>query len=296
MKPMRPEAIETLLDVPTGRLRSFVRGSGPTLVLIAGGHGDAARTGALADHLADRYTVVTYDRRGLSGSTPSAPPRTLATHADDLSRLLGRHAAEPVHVYGTSFGGLIALELAATDPGRLGVVIAHEPPVTQLLPRSQQRTAAAQLAQVQDTFLSTGVAAARQRFAELLAIDPTDREPDVEVAAPGPQQLANAEFFLTYDLPLLRRHTVDLAALQASPARIVAGVGQASGGIWPHWCGRLLADVLAVPCAAFPGGHSAYSYRPRATADRIHQVLQDIGRATPAGPPRSTGRSAAGRG
>src|SRR5689334_13992305 len=114
MKRMRHEAMESVLDVPGGRLRSFVRGSGPTLVLIAGGRGDATRTGALASHLADRYTVLTYDRRGLSGSVTSAPAETLATHADDVSRLLGRVTGEPIHVYGTSIGALIALELAAT--------------------------------------------------------------------------------------------------------------------------------------------------------------------------------------
>jgi pimeloyl-ACP methyl ester carboxylesterase len=273
---MRREPTEFVLDVPGGRLRSFVRGSGPALVLIPGGHGDAARTEALANHLADRYTVLTYDRRGLSGSTTCAPAETLAAHAEDLSRLLIRNAAGPVHVYGTSFGALIALELAATEPERLGVVIAHEPPVTQLLPMPAQRAAGQDLLEVQNRFLAEGVDAALQRFAEFLDIDPADREPDVEVPAAGPHQLSNAEFFLTHDLPVLRMHAADLAALKASPARIVAGVGQTSASIWPHRCGRLLADELAVPVAVFPGGHNAYAFRPRATADRIHRVLQEI--------------------
>src|SRR5690348_8349037 len=73
---MRYESTESVLEVPGGRLRSFVRGSGPALVLIAGGHGDASRTEALARHLAYQYTVLTYDRRGLSGSTTSAPATT----------------------------------------------------------------------------------------------------------------------------------------------------------------------------------------------------------------------------
>lgn len=274
---MRHEAIESVIDVPGGRLRSFVRGSGPALVLIAGGRGDATRTEALANHLADRYTVLTYDRRGLSGSTTSAPAETFATHADDLSRLLGRLTGEPVQIYGTSFGALIALELAATDPERLGVVIAHEAPVIQLLPVSEQRAARHDLLDIENRFLTEGVAAGLERFAEVLDINPADREPDVETASAGPHQTPNAEFFLSHDLPVLRRHTVDLAALKASPARIVAGAGQNSGGLWPHRCARLLADELALPFEVFPGGHNGYAFRPRATADRIHQVLQGIG-------------------
>jgi pimeloyl-ACP methyl ester carboxylesterase len=198
----------------------------------------------------------------------------VATHAEDASRLLGRLTAEPVHVYGASFGALIALELATTNPERLGVVIAHEPPVTQLLPMSEQRDAGRDLQDVENRFLADGAAAALQRFADFLDIDAADREPDVEVPAAGSQQMSNAEFFLTHDLPVLRRHAVDFVTLKASPARIVAGVGQSSGSIWPHRCARLLADELALPFEVFPGGHNGYAFRPRATADRIHRVLQ----------------------
>ena len=270
---MRHDATEYLLDVPGGRLRSFVRGSGPALVLIAGGHGDASRTEALAGHLADRFTVLTYDRRGLSGSTTSAPATTLATHADDVSRLLVRFPAEQVHVYGTSLGALIALELTATRPERLGVVIAHEPPVTQLLPRSQQRAAERDLVEVQGRFLAEGVGAALRQFAGMLDIDPADREPDVQAAPARPQQMSNAEYFLTHDLPIVRAHALDVAALQSSPALIVAGVGQNSGSIWPHHCGRLLSEELGIPLETFPGGHNGYAFRPHATADQLHQVI-----------------------
>jgi pimeloyl-ACP methyl ester carboxylesterase len=38
------------------------------LLLIAGGEGAADGYNNLADALADRYTVVTYDRRGAPGS------------------------------------------------------------------------------------------------------------------------------------------------------------------------------------------------------------------------------------
>ncbi|MFT0564693.1 alpha/beta fold hydrolase, partial [Bacillus cereus] len=45
-----------------------VRGSGPILLLIHGGGGDADKFHNIADHLAKWYTVVTYDRRGHSRS------------------------------------------------------------------------------------------------------------------------------------------------------------------------------------------------------------------------------------
>jgi len=45
-----------------------MRGSGPTLLLIAGGNGDAGIFERVASVLANEYTVVTYDPRGNSRS------------------------------------------------------------------------------------------------------------------------------------------------------------------------------------------------------------------------------------
>jgi hypothetical protein len=43
-----------------------VRGSGPVLLMIGAGAADAASFNGIAAHLADQYTVVSYDRRGES--------------------------------------------------------------------------------------------------------------------------------------------------------------------------------------------------------------------------------------
>jgi pimeloyl-ACP methyl ester carboxylesterase len=270
---MNAVSMESVLEVPGARLRYFVRGSGPLLVLIAGGHGDAAVNEPLASHLADRYTVLTYDRRGLSGSTTDEPGLTLATHADDLSRLLSALTTEPAHVYGSSFGALISLELITRHPGQAGVVVAHEPPVTQLLPEPERALAIQDFLAAEETFKAEGAAPALRRFAEFAGIDPTDREPDVEVGAPGPEQRSNVEFFLTYDTPAVRTHALDLTELKDSSARIVPAVGENSGHIWPHKCAKLLAEELGIAYVTFPGGHNGYRFRPRATAERLHQVL-----------------------
>lgn len=264
---------ESFLDVPGARLRYLVRGSGPVLVLVAGGHGDASRTDALAGLLADRYTVLTYDRRGLSGSLTSAPATTLTTHAEDLSRLLHTVASEPAYVFGTSIGALIALELTARHPGQVAAVVAHEPGGVAMLPEPERAEAVRGLLEVEETFRAEGAAAALGRFAASIDIDPTDRETDVAVSVPGPQQLANAAYLFTHDLPALRAHTIDLASLRESGTRLLTGVGEWSAHTWPNRCGRLLADALDVPCETFPGGHNGYVFRPRGTAETLRGVL-----------------------
>jgi pimeloyl-ACP methyl ester carboxylesterase len=72
------------LDVPGAQLYYERRGTGPLLMLI-GSPMDSTGFAALADALVGRYTVVTYDPRGIGGSsrqdttgdvTPSSRPTT----------------------------------------------------------------------------------------------------------------------------------------------------------------------------------------------------------------------------
>ncbi|OKJ04974.1 hypothetical protein AMK18_07315 [Streptomyces sp. CB01249] len=262
---------ESTLSVPGARLRHTVRGEGPVLLLVAGGHHGIDATEPLARQLADRYTVVTYDRRGLSGSTIDAPAKTLATHAEDASRLLRSLTPEPVRVYGTSLGALVALELTARHPEQVAAVIAHEPPAVRLLPEPAQGIG--RLLAVEETFRAQGAEAAMRRFAADLDIDPADSEPDLPPRTPGPDRLRSMEVLLTYDLPAIRAHVLDPAALAGSPVRVVAAAGEKSRHLWTYTCAALLAGALGTRPETFPGGHNGYVFRPRATADRIHEVL-----------------------
>lgn len=290
---MTTDRLERWTTVPGARLHYVLRGSGPLLLLIAGGHGDATKSEALAVHLADAYTVLTYDRRGLSGSSTDDPARTIATHADDAAGLLAAVTSGPAHVYGTSLGALIALDLAARYPDLVGTVVAHEPGATTLLPERGRRAAIQDLLAVEEAFAAHGADAALRRFAQLADIDPTDSEPDVRVGGtPGPQQQANFELLVTHDLPAIREYELELDGLRASSARLVPAIGASSGHIWPNECGRLLAAALGLPYETFPGGHNGYVFRPRGTAERLREVLglrERPRRVTPAGPDPSSG-------
>src|SRR5262249_59794224 len=127
------------LRVPGAALYYEVGGSGPVLLLICGGVYDAAGYAALAERLAGRYTVVTYDRRGNSRSPLDGPPapQRIQVHGDDAHRVLsavGVTASEPAHVFGNSSGAMIGLELAARHPEQVRTLVAHEPPIFELLP------------------------------------------------------------------------------------------------------------------------------------------------------------------
>jgi pimeloyl-ACP methyl ester carboxylesterase len=274
---MRTRPVESSIDVPGARLRYVTQGSGPVLLLVAGGHGDASKSQALAAHLAGDYTVVTHDRRGLSGSVGDLPCRSVAAHAEDASRVLAEVTDEPAYVYGTSLGGLIALALASRHPEQVAVVVAHEPGAVSLLPTPEREAAVAEFLAVERAFVDDGVDAALQRFAQLADVDPHDRESDVEPGARTPQEAANMAFFVRNDLPVVREHTLDLDGLRHSSVRVVPAVGATSAQIWPHRCGRLLAEALGLPTETLPGGHLGYVQRPRGTAERLREVFDRQG-------------------
>ena len=71
------------------------RGSGPVLLLIAGGSSDAGIFEGVASFLTHDYTVVTYDPRGNSRSPLYEPPadQRIEVHSDDARRLLETVAA-----------------------------------------------------------------------------------------------------------------------------------------------------------------------------------------------------------
>src|SRR5664279_5105180 len=131
------------LDVPGARLHYEVRGSGP-LLLVIGSPMPAADFTALAHALAVDHTVVTYDPRGLAGSTIDDPDQdaTPDLRADDVAAIIDALGAESADVFGSSGGAVTGLALVTRHPGLVRTLIAHEPPVTELLPDAEQQRAA----------------------------------------------------------------------------------------------------------------------------------------------------------
>ncbi|MGW1740282.1 alpha/beta fold hydrolase [Nocardia sp. NPDC001965] len=266
------------LPVPGATLYYEIRGSGPLLLLLQGGDGNAARGADLAERLATDYTVVVPDRRGLSGSTLDDPAAsvTVATHADDIHRLLATLTDEPARIFGSSYGALIALTLAGDHPEQVGTLVAHDPATIGLLPAPARARADRDLAGLDATYRAEGALPALRKLAELVHADFSDTEADIVPSAPrGPEDLADLNFFLSRDLPEIRSSSLNaehIAALGASRIRIVPAAGRRSRQIWNYDCARALADLLGDEIAEFPGGHSL-STHPAAFTARLREML-----------------------
>lgn len=113
-------ATATVTEAPPVSLR---RGSGPPALLIHGAAASAATWTLQLHSLDDRFTLLAYDRRVGQGITTG-------DHAADAAALLAREApGAPALVIGSSYGGVVALELACRAPDRVAALVLCEPPL-----------------------------------------------------------------------------------------------------------------------------------------------------------------------
>src|SRR5262245_47670587 len=120
------------LNVPGAVLYYEVSGDGPLLMMIPGAAGTGEVFRPLVGPLAQRYQVVTYDRRGFSRSQLDGPQdydHRLVTDADDVRRLIEHVMDKPAIVFGNSSGATVALEFLIRYPERVDSVVPHEPPL-----------------------------------------------------------------------------------------------------------------------------------------------------------------------
>lgn len=261
------------MAVPGGRLYYEVRGSGPLLLLAASPMG-ADAFAPMADALADRYTVVTHDPRGI-GRSPLDDPTQDSTpdlRADDVAALLDALKADSADMFGTSGGALTGLALAVRQPGRLRTLVAHEPPLLRLLP-----DATAQLAAVEDAveaFHRDGLGAAWQRFMEQAGYDDEHPDEDAGEYEPSEQDLADGTRFFAHELWHTTSYRLDVSALAAGPVRVVIGLGVESHKLLTCRTSVALAEGLGAAPVDYPGEHTGFADHPVAFAEALHAVLR----------------------
>jgi pimeloyl-ACP methyl ester carboxylesterase len=107
--------------------------SGPPLILSHGSWGDGRSWDAVVPGLAQSFRAVVWDRCGHGGSEDRPGQGLRDRDSDDLGRLIEALGIAPAHVAGNSFGGSIALGLAARRPELFRSLAVHEPPVFGVL-------------------------------------------------------------------------------------------------------------------------------------------------------------------
>ncbi|MFD5097561.1 alpha/beta fold hydrolase [Streptomyces albidochromogenes] len=269
------------LRVNGATLHYEVRGEGPLVLLIPGGTGGAASFDGIADDLAAEYTVATYDPRGMSRSTLDEPDaeQQVAEHADDALRMLELLSpGEPALVFGASSGAIVALHLLTAHSERVACVVAHEPPVVEVLPDAAEQRAL--IAHVQDTFRAQGLMPAMAVFAAGLKRDGDATEPKADLklprqaAARSEQTMANLPYFVGRIVPSFMSYTPDIPQLEALSDRLVIAGGQDSCGELPYRSAAALAERLGTELHHFPGGHIGLTTHPAEFGELLRKALR----------------------
>jgi len=95
----------------------------PTVVLLEGMGGDIPGWRRNIPNLARAFRLIAYDFRGNGESDEPPGPCTMSTFVEDTMALIEATGAERAHVYGQSFGGMVAQELALTHPERVRALV-----------------------------------------------------------------------------------------------------------------------------------------------------------------------------
>jgi pimeloyl-ACP methyl ester carboxylesterase len=264
------------LAVPGASLWYEVSGSGPVLLLIPGGALDADSFGPIVGPLAENYTVVRYDPRGISRSPLDGPAEDVAVevHADDAQRLLREIGDAPAYILGSSGGAVIGLALATHHAAQVRTLVAHEPPLESLLPAGSPYRGGNQA--IYDAYRAEGIGPAMEMFFATAGLDeagpPSEPSPEMEAATAGAAQ--NFEFFIAHYLMPITSYQPDIEALRGGSSRVVVGVGEATVGQEAHETALALAERLGTEAVAFPRDHLGFVTEADAFAEKLQAVLQ----------------------
>jgi 4,5:9,10-diseco-3-hydroxy-5,9,17-trioxoandrosta-1(10),2-diene-4-oate hydrolase len=111
-----PGLEERFAEVKGVRMRYFLGGDGPPLILVHGLGGAAANWTELVPLLVRRHRVLVPDLPGHGGSTPLPAVAGLEPFADRVALVAEREGMLPAPVVGHSLGGMVVLRMALRQP------------------------------------------------------------------------------------------------------------------------------------------------------------------------------------
>src|SRR4029079_3046454 len=116
--PRRVARVPTI-ESAGARLHYHRDGSGPPLLLVQGvgliGRGWQPQV----DGLRDRFTIITFDNRGIGSSTAGPGPLSIEVMARDALAIADAEGLTRFHLAGHSMGGVIAQQIALAAPERV---------------------------------------------------------------------------------------------------------------------------------------------------------------------------------
>ncbi|MGH9978772.1 MAG: alpha/beta fold hydrolase [Nitrososphaeraceae archaeon] len=250
------------------------RGNGPILLLIAGAMEDAGYYSSAADILADKFTVVSYDRRCNSRSSGDrSVDMTVTQQARDAASIIKAMGDGKAIVVGRSGGAIIGLELAATMPEMVDLLIVHEAPAIKLLPESDAEKWRTFIENIYTKSQREGSYAAQTEFMTSLI-----NVPD----SPLPTELndrisGNVHFFFEHEFRAFSGYLPNIESIRKNNVHVVTAIGRDSDNAYYVQATRALASKLGCENVEFPGHHDISFWMPKEFAAAIKEILERHG-------------------
>ncbi len=279
------------LNVPGATLAYDVQLSDTTtelVLLLIGSPMGAAGFGTLASHFTDR-TVVTYDPRG-SERSEKTDPTSLSTpeeHADDLHCLIQALDPGPVDLFASSGGAVNALALVERHPEQVRMLVAHEPPLFQVLP--DRVAALAAVRDIHETYMRAGFGPGMAKFIALVQHKGPVPADWADQPAPDPAMFglpteddgSRTDPLLGQNMISSAHYQPDFDVLQRASTRIVIAAGAESEGELAHRGANAVAERLGTTPVIFPSHHGGFlggeygqTGEPDAFAAKLREVLE----------------------
>lgn len=277
------------LEVPgavlTYDVHQPVRASDHPPLFVFGSPMGASGFAQLVEQLDDRV-VLTYDPRMAERSRLTEGGEvSVEIHGEDLHRVVEAAGLGPVDAFGSSGGAQAALPWVVAHPQDVRTLVAHEPPLTLLLPDADVLMKVN--ADIVETYQQRGFGPALAKFMRLVMHTGEFTQEYLDQPEPDPAQYGlPTEDDGSRDDPLLGHnmrmapYLPDAEALTATGVRIVPAVGADSEGGMPRRGGEALAELLGVEPVVFPGDHGGFTVSewapgndPAAFAQKLREVL-----------------------
>ncbi|KAK0733065.1 Alpha/Beta hydrolase protein [Lasiosphaeria miniovina] len=248
-------------------LHCWHQGNGPLITFVPGGNGHGLQFFPLMAALSDRFTVATFDRRQMSASQTAVNKRlNPPQQARDIRAVITALSFNKAIVFGSSSGGMFALQFAHDFPGMVEHVIAHEAPTITLLPDSSEILEwFLHLMQVYD---ARGLEQAAAEFRERL--NGYDDEGVPAVAAPDPR---NREVFWADEFPVLLGWVPNLWRLIENKTSVGVMRGARTGDAFFARTVDEQAKILGCPKMLVPGHHQGFEVETHAFVPYLLDML-----------------------